>query len=632
MVGVVMRVFAAALLALAIIAAQLVYGGTMRTVFGLPCYALAALAGVLGAAVLFWKRAVPPKPVPVTAAVLACLYLLWRSLNSTGQDLSLFYTFLVTACLAVYCLFACMVTTPASRYVFVCILLVAAIGQIIVAAIQFSEPGYYWPLPWISEQMRVWYLKPGGGSVRGHGIFLNGNHLAWFLNGMAFLSLGLACLGRSAIWVKIVFAYLGAVCVAGTVLTLSRGGTLGLGAGLVTFFVLSVVALGLGARDRRLVILMVMMGVLAVGLGGGYWLFSRSSAAQARMSMIGDDIYRTSLWPAAVRQSQLEPLLGTGAGSFTQLSRRLRDYMSEADDTYAHNDWAQTLSDFGFVGLVLVTAAFLLNFSAGFQGYIEALRQRMAIASRPQSNSAAFGIGALSALVAFATHSFFDFNMQLPANALFAAACAGMLANSGVAPQGNSGKRRIARWMTGIFSALAGLYLFFLLIQNVGPEWQALQAENALLAGDGVLAASEAEKGLKSSPRHSRLHRLLGQALIESAPLSADPRENYVLAAYHLRRSIERDPDERWNQLMLGIALSKLRLKPAAEHAYLEAIRLDPGNPVVHEYHALFLENSGKIPEAIRAYEVSAVVPGTKFTFPRLQALRELEKKSRSLH
>ncbi|MFA7345305.1 MAG: O-antigen ligase family protein [Terrimicrobiaceae bacterium] len=622
-----MRVLVAVLLALAIVAAQFVYGGLMRTAFSLPCYALVAVAGILGAGAVFWKRAVPPRPEAVVATLVAGGFLLWRSLHTPARDLMLFYAFLVTACVAVYCLCACVMTSPTSRYTFVSLLLLAALGQVVVSAIQFSEPGYFWPLPWFSEQIRSWYCKPEAGVYsRGHGIFLNANHLAWFLNGMTFLALGMACLGRTKIWVKIVLAYVAAVCVTGTVLTLSRGGMIGLGAGLAVFLLLSLVALGIGARDRRLVILLVILATLAAGLGGGYYLFSQSATAQARMSKITEDSYRTSLWPAALRQAQIEPLVGTGAGTFTRLSRQLRDYSSDSDDTFAHNDWAQTMADFGFIGLVLVSGAFFLNWRAGFIGFLDALRQRMSMASRPQSNSAAFGIGALAALAAFAAHSFFDFNMQIPANALLASACAGILANSGVAPWDHTGKRRAARWLAGITACACGVYLAILLFRHGEAEWCWLRAENALIQKNFALAGEIASRGLDSAPQHPGLRRLLGEALLQEAPASKNPRENYVLSTYHLRRATEFDPGERWNHLMLAISLASLHKKQAAGAEHIEAIRLDPGNPAVHEYHALFLEGAGKTDEAIRAYEVSLAVPGTKFSAQRLQTLRKKAK------
>jgi hypothetical protein len=621
MVSGVLRVFVAILLALAIALAQLFYGGLMRTVFGIPAYGLIAICGVLGLAALFWRRAVPPRPEALAVTLAAACYLVWRALHSPSQDLALFHAYLAAACAAVYFLFAGFVTTPGARHIFVCVLLAVAVVQCVVAAIQFTSPAYYWPLPWFSEQIRRWYLRPGTTSLRGHGLFLNGNHLAWFTNIMAFLALGVATIGRRAVWVKIVFAYLAAVCIAGTVLTLSRGGMIGLLAGMAVFLLLSMLALGIGAQGRRLAILLVTVAAVATALGGGYFLFTQSPTVQARMDRILDDSYRMDLWPAALRQAQMSPLTGTGAGSFTQISRRARDYNSDADDTFAHNDWAQTAADFGFVGLVLVAAMFLVNWRAGFLGFLGALRQRMAVSSRPQSNAAAFSMGALSALAACAAHSFFDFNMQIPANALLAAACAGMLANSGVV--GGVHRAWIPRWTASLGACAAGIFLIVLLERSATAELMALRAENELILKDPAAAARFAELGLAASPEHSRLRRLMGEALMQSAPTAKNPREARVRSVYFLRRSTGRDPGDRWNQLMLGISLAGLRMTDAARAAHIEAIRLDPGTAATHEYYALFLEGAGRIPEAMRAYEVSLAVPGTSFAGPRLRALRQ---------
>jgi Flp pilus assembly protein TadD len=190
----------------------------------------------------------------------------------------------------------------------------------------------------------------------------------------------------------------------------------------------------------------------------------------------------------------------------------------------------------------------------------------------------------------------------------------------------------MARWVTGFAACGCGVFLAVMLLYHSRAEWCSLRAENALHKGDFSLAEEMATQGLATAPRHSRLRRLLGEALIQGAPSSKNPRENYVLSTYQLRRSTELDPDERWNQLMLAISLSSLRQFRAAETAHIEAIRLDPGNPAAHEYYALLLESTGKTQEAVRAYEVSLAVPGTKFSSQRLQSLRQRIKLSPPQH
>lgn len=623
-----MRIFLAALLALSIVAAQFFYGGASRTVFGLLSYALLAVAGCLTLVVVFWRRAVSPNAPAVLSVVALGGYLLWRSLHSPGQDLAVFYTFLVVGCVAAYLVSACVMTTPASRYVFVSILLAAAVAQVVVAAVQFTAEKPFFPMPWFSEQLRVWNASPiSVGVRRGHGIFLSANQLPWLLNTAAFFALGIAAFGRCKLGVRILFAYLAGVCLVGVLLTLSRGGVVALGVGMVTFAALSLGGLAFGARDRRFVFLLASVATALVALVGAYVFFQNSDTVRARLDRISEDSYRVNLWGAAVRQAQIEPLFGTGAGSFTQLSRRLSDFMEGMNDMFAHNDWAQLAADYGFVALALLAVAFVLNLRAGLGGFFRALRERMAVSSRPQSNSAAFLVGASSATLASAAHSFFDYNMQIPANAILASVCLGVLANSGLPGATRSWRSAITRIATALVAVACGGVLLVLLDRHALVEYESLRAENELLRGNLSSAGEIAEAALLRHPEHSRLHRIAGEALLRSVRSSNDDNAAIHLAAVsQFRLAIKADPEERWNHLLLGMALVNLDDPPGSREAHVEAIRLDPGSPVLREYYALSLEQLDRIPEAMRAYEVALQVPGTKFARERLAALRARDK------
>ncbi|MDX2080689.1 MAG: O-antigen ligase family protein [Terrimicrobiaceae bacterium] len=623
-----MRIAITVLLALAVIAAQAFYGGLIRSVFSVPAYSLLVLAGVLSAAAVFWRRAIPPRPAVVAAALAAGAYVVLRSMSSPGEELSQFYTWLALATLTAFLVTSVVTTTPSARYTLLGILLAAALVHVGIAAIQFSGEKGFWPLPWFSEQIRQWYGERLARGGRGSGLFLNGNHLAWFLNVVAFLGLAVTCLGRLPLWAKILIGYATACCITGTVLTLSRGGMVGLLSGLTVFLVLSLAVLGIGARDRRAAVLLILLLAAATAVGGGFFLFSQSPRVQARLEGISRDIYRTSLWPAAVRQFQIEPWTGTGAGSFTRLSRMLRDYKSDADDTFAHNDWAQLAADYGAIGLLLVALVFALALSGGLTDFLTALRERMAISSRPQSNSAAFAMGAIAAGTACGAHSFFDFNMQIPANAILAGIVFGLLANPGAAQQpARKGWGRATRIGTALAATLAASWLAVELRASARPEWHALRAENALLQKDFTTAAAAARHGLESSPDHARLRRILGESLLRQAPESETTTRDQIAAVFNLRRSVELDPDERWSRLMLAIAYATTGQPIDAEREHLEAVRLDPGAPAPREYYALFLENSGRTADAIRAYETCLLIRGTTFAHQRLRALRESLKK-----
>lgn len=625
-----MRIAITVLLAVAVIAVQAFYGGLMRSVFGVPAYFLLVLAGFLTLAAAFWKRAIPPRAGTVFCGLLAGAYVIFRSFESPGPELAQFYSWLALGTLAAFLITSVVVTTPAARYTLLVVLLMAALAHVGVAAFQFSEGNWFWPLPWFSEQMRQWYggnADTSHGWSRGSGFFLNANHLAWFLNVCAFLGLAVACLGRLPLWAKIVIGYATACCITGTVLTLSRGGMVGLLSGLTVFFVLSMVVLGVGARDRRAVVFLILLLAAASAVAGGFFLFSQSPRVQTRLEAISGDVYRLSLWPAAIRQFQIEPWTGTGAGSFTRLSRMLRDYNSDRDDTFAHNDWAQLAADYGLVGLVLVALFFVVALAGGLKDFTVALRERMAISSRPQSNSAAFSMGAFSAAVACGAHAFFDFNMQLPANAVLAGIVFGLLANPGASePHHRKGWGRISRVGTALAAVICAAVLANELRTSARSEWLALRTENALLTRDYADAIRDGRAALALSPDHARLQRLVGESLLRSAPDSETSTRDYVAAVFHLRRSVEIDPGERWSWLILALASTAAGQPENAEREHLEAIRLDPGAPAPREYYALFLENEGRTADAIRAYEAAVHLRGATFAHQRLRALRELQR------
>jgi O-antigen ligase len=618
----------AVLLALAIVSAQGLYGGLLRTVFALPAYGFLAIAGALTVVVILWRRAVSPNGWAVLSVVLAGSYLLWRSLESPGQDLSVFYTFLVTGCLVAYLVSACMLTTPAARYVFVSILFAAIIAQATVAAMQFTADKDFFPLPWVSEQMRQWNLRPVAGGVRrGMGFFLSGNQLAWFFNIMAFFGLGIAAFGRCSLWAKIVLAYLGGVCVVGTMMTLSRGGVIGLGFGLVVFLLLVVSGIAVGARDRRFLFVAGAIAASAIFIGGAYLLFANSAIVKARLDLIVDDSYRLNLWRAVLSQIQLEPVMGTGAGSFTQISRRLTDSSNVSNNMYAHNDWAQMISDFGFVGFGLLALAAFVNLKVGVTGFLKALRERMAISSRPQSNSAAFLAGSISACAAAAAHSFFDYNMQIPANAILVSVCLGMLANSGIPSLHRSWRGSFVRVATALCAVGASAWLLFLLQRHSVTEWHSLLAENELLQGRAPVAEAIATRALEEAPDHSRLRRIRGESLLRSAsPETTIGQVALGKASGDFQRAIALDPEERWNHLLMGMTLVRLEDIRRAEQFHIEAVRLDPSSPVMHEYYGLSLEQYGRTDDAIRIYESAALVPGTKFARQRMDALKRLKQ------
>jgi Lipid A core - O-antigen ligase and related enzymes len=606
-----MRYLLAVFCALAIVVTQLLYGGAMRPVFALPGLFLVALAGGLGVAAVFWKNVPPPSGWCLASVLAFAGWLIWREQDSPDAWLAAGYLRLTLGCLVIYLLFACVLTNPFHRLAFLVVLFLVAMVQAVTAGLQFARPQTGSLIPWLSEQLRIWY-EPRW-NQRGHGSYLNANHLAWFLNVTGFFALAVTCWSRWGVKGKILCLYVALVSFAGVMVTLSRGGWLAFGAGMIVFLLLSACILAFGARIQRVLALFALSAAVLLAIGVMFFLFQSSWVVQQRYEELVNDKYRPAVFEAALRQAQIDPLLGTGAGTFMYFGRRYREMAAFSDDVYAHNDWMQLLGDLGLPALLLLVAATILHAAHGLRGLGEILRRRMTAYERPQSHALALTVGGICCLTVFVVHSFLDFNMQIPANALLASACLGMLANTGSSSSQETG--RLHSWMRrgGCVVGLGGaVWLGGLTVEASIPEFRWLQAENAALKGRLEEARLHAVEGLKSGP-HGRLQQCLGEVYF-SAALGAGnmiERKKWIsLSIKHLEIAAELNPlDSQVRQRLAEARKVQGRNRSAQQDALL-AVTLSPMQGRGYEVYGELLEESGRLAEARQAYLLAWRLPG----------------------
>ena len=91
---------------------------------------------------------------------------------------------------------------------------------------------------------------------------------------------------------------------------------------------------------------------------------------------------------------------------------------------YTHNDYLQLLVETGWPGFLLLTGGFLYVLVRGLAGVRQAYRR--------EEYSPRFFLtaGAWSGLISLAWHSYFDFNLQIPANLLYFAMLIGIVTSS----------------------------------------------------------------------------------------------------------------------------------------------------------------------------------------------------------
>jgi len=250
---------------------------------------------------------------------------------------------------------------------------------------------------------------------RGSGTYINPNHLAGFLGMTVPLALSYTLMSRFKPTMKVLFAYCALAMLAGIGVTLSRGGILATGITLLVFCLILLFQRGYGIPALGTLAVLVALGI-AFGLEFG--------SAQKRF----DEAFkrgkqadvRASYWPAAIQIFKEHPLWGGGPGQFDAEFARYRPPAIQLRPVYVHNDYLNTLCDWGITGMAIIAAACGFLFYGAMKTW-PALRQVDLEAGESQkSDKLAFFTGACMGLLAILLHSVVDFNMHIPANAVIA--------------------------------------------------------------------------------------------------------------------------------------------------------------------------------------------------------------------
>jgi len=236
-----------------------------------------------------------------------------------------------------------------------------------------------------------------------YGSYVNHNHYAGMMEMLAPFALALAASDRLRGAQRALVAFGGLLAAASIVLSQSRGGMLAflLEAAFLSLLLFSGRASG-GARGK-LALAGVVLGGFLLWLGGGALLERAGSIADISNHQVRLDVARDSL-----RMVAEKPMLGFGLGTFPIVYPQYRSFWSDVFINQAHNDYAQLLVETGLVGGVLALAFVVLLFRAALPKAAE---------SPLHSWSALAGVGAMTGVAGLLVHSFFDFNLHIPANA-----------------------------------------------------------------------------------------------------------------------------------------------------------------------------------------------------------------------
>jgi O-antigen ligase len=437
-----------------------ILGTETRLLFFWPGAVLLGAAGTL--AVLRWRLRVyfPPSDSCLAATLAFAIYIIGRALLSPVASYAREDAIILLACFVAYMMTITAASHRRWRMAWLVVLVVLVVGNLAMGSVHLSGN---WGFHLVPHFLRP--LEPG----RIGGFFANANHLAAFLSLVLFLSAGWLCFGRGGAVLKLWLAFCCVGMAVGMSLTVSRGALIGLAAGAVVF---SVLALWLVWQTQRHLFWSLLGGGLVMSLLGGGVLWKVNEeylrGRAERLSMTND--IRLGIWESALSQHAERPLTGAGARMFYDGGTRLRSDKLPPwapEPLFVHNEYLQLLSDYGWIGMGLLSWLVLTHVWNGLRYMRWFVHERFLNSGRVLSMNLALCTGALAGLAATMTHAVFEFHFHVPATALAGALLLGVLANPGFEQMQRPARRLPGvRMMTKLalgaasLALLAGAWMF----------------------------------------------------------------------------------------------------------------------------------------------------------------------------
>jgi len=406
--------------------------------------------------------------------------------------------------------------------------------------------------------------------------------------------------------VRIVFFYLAAIMLAGVICSASRGSMLGACASIAA---LSIFGVRYGMVRWWLP---VTGGILLIG--GFVLVLSQSQLVQSRLDEVRqtvnqgsfDGYIRIKLAHDALRIAADHPLFGTGPATFVFVHPRYQDSTFTHLAVLTHDDYLNTLDDYGGVGLA-IALFFVIAVTGKF------FRRPRATSHWQDRVLLAAGFTGWSALL---LHSFVDFNMHIPANALMLFALTGMAlrrfaSEPGQARTGLTLPSVPLAVVLAVIGVAYGVEVGRSAISDIIYEHAFARSLDAM-PNDSVAAAHEA---LKFDPNNVPALIFLGDTQrIEAAHYDKpeDIAKRLGLgekAADAYREALRQNPLDDTIEASLGLTFDLMYRYPEAYFCYANALRHQPYDGQFWFRLGNHFWETGMLEKAEQAYQMGLHCP-----------------------
>ncbi|MCL5097909.1 MAG: O-antigen ligase family protein [Candidatus Omnitrophica bacterium] len=447
---------------------------------------------------------------------------------------------------------------------------------------------------WTTNSKYIWTMvKPDQYFKRASGTYICPNHLAGFLEMVLPLGLAYLFLGRMGHVTKVLLGYASLMIAAGIAVTISRGGWAATGLSLIVFF-------GILVRYRRFRI-PALIFLVVLGTAGSIFM-SQARQSQKRFNELlttgPTENSRYRLWKPAIEIWKENIWTGAGPAHFDYRFRQYRPVDVQARPERVHNDYLNTLTDWGLIGAGLVAAALVLVYWGVFKSW-KYVRHRGNDLGTRQSNKAALVLGGGVGLLAILLHSFVDFNMHIPANAILAITIMALLSNH---LRFASDRYWVAGgWIKRSLATLCGLAaIVYLAHEGYFRARERYWLERA--SQEPVYSRARLDDLLKAftmEPNNSSNAYEIGEF---ARVCSWDGGEGYLLLADMARqwfnRAIQLNKYDAYSYLRCGMCLDWMGRQAEADTYFARANQLDPNGYYMVALQGWHLMQKGDYPAA----------------------------------
>jgi O-antigen ligase len=421
---------------------------------------------------------------------------------------------------------------------------------------------------------RVWaLLKPY--AHRGSGTFISPNNLSGFLEMILPLGLAYTITSRMKALPKVFTGYASLVMIGGLVVTVSRGSWFATAIALLIFF--TILMFHHTHRLPAMVLLAtIIIGSLYFGPRNIFFTSRIRDLANDKINVTRDS--RFMMWRAAEKLWHEDIWWGIGPAHFNYRFGKYRPELIQASPDRVHNDYLNTLTDWGIVGVVLVAAAWVLLFACAYWTW-RYVRGSPNTLGDHRSNKLALLLGASIGLVAILIHSFVDFNMHIPANALVAVTLMALL--------GSYVRFATERYWFTARPAAKTLLTAALIAGCVYLGWQGARSAHESIWLMRAQRSPEAspeqitalQNAFSAEPRNFETARTLGEDFrVLSFQNNDDYQEKALEAMKWFKRAMDLNPYDDSSVLRYGMCLDQIGKYDEAFPYFDRANRLDPNS------------------------------------------------------